>query len=212
MTVATMEACPACGSPLETRPDGRRRGGLSSFCRCCAVTELAARFWGQVRRGPECWLWVGAVNRETGYGTIQCRPLFGNVPQGAHRLSWLLENGPVPDGLSVLHRCDVRTCVRPDHLFLGTQLDNMRDMFAKRRRPPVRGDGHGARLKPWTRPRGESHPRARLTDSQVEEVRRRCRGGERQCDVARSLGVPSSHVSNIVSGKARKPIAPKEQT
>lgn len=77
-----------------------------------------------------CWLWTGRYARN-GYGT------YGGGRSGerisAHRLAWQEANGPVPDGLQVLHRCDVRGCVNVDHLFLGTAKDNTRDMMAKGR-------------------------------------------------------------------------------
>src|SRR3990167_3892348 len=77
-----------------------------------------------------CWLWTGAT-RYDGYGT---RPWRGKTSAQAHRIAWEVFRGPIPDGLQVLHRCDVRCCVNPDHLFLGTQLDNMRDMIQKGRK------------------------------------------------------------------------------
>lgn len=72
----------------------------------------------------ECWYWRGSLE-EFGYGRLQSKR--------AHRLSWTLFNGEIPKGLYVLHKCDIRNCVNPDHLFLGTQIDNMRDMVKKGR-------------------------------------------------------------------------------
>lgn len=71
-----------------------------------------------------CWLWNGS-SLERGYGRFR-----GSL---AHRVSWVLHNGPIPDGMHVCHRCDVTACVNPAHLFLGTALDNIRDMHAKGR-------------------------------------------------------------------------------
>ncbi len=76
----------------------------------------------------DCWLWKGGHN-EWGYGCIW----DGFTASLAHRVSWLLHNGPIPIGMCVLHRCDVRLCVNPDHLWLGTQADNVADMVAKDR-------------------------------------------------------------------------------
>lgn len=75
-----------------------------------------------------CWLWEGAVDRY-GYGKIRdnCHRVQ------AHRVSWILHNGPIPEGLCVLHKCDVPGCVNPDHLFLGTNKDNTQDALKKGR-------------------------------------------------------------------------------
>lgn len=87
----------------------------------------ADRFWAKVAKGDDCWLWTGAV---AGYPGND----YGAFNKGkAHRFSWELHRGPIPAGLFVLHKCDVTRCVRPDHLFLGTQKDNMQDMVAKGR-------------------------------------------------------------------------------
>lgn len=100
---------------------------------------LAERLWRRVdRSGPvvldtACWVWTGYVCASTGYGKIANHP---GAPIGAHVAAWTLTNGPVPDGLFVCHRCDNRPCVRPDHLFIGTQRDNMRDMVRKGRDNP----------------------------------------------------------------------------
>ncbi|MGW2169160.1 HNH endonuclease signature motif containing protein [Streptomyces sp. NPDC001705] len=88
-------------------------------------------FWPKVQWTRDgCWEW-GASRHRNGYGQFH---LPGKRHALAHRASWLLLFGPIPDGLHVLHRCDNRPCVRPDHLFLGTRVDNMQDMAAKGRR------------------------------------------------------------------------------
>ena len=101
---------------------------------------LEERFWAKVEKTPTCWLWTGAVN-DAGYGIIG----LGTREQGtarAHRVSYEMHIGPLPDGLFVCHRCDVRLCVRPEHLFAGTQADNVRDMWSKgRESPPPRLTG-----------------------------------------------------------------------
>jgi len=81
-----------------------------------------------------CLLWVGAKYR-SGHGTMKVGGRGGKLVR-AHRAAWILERGPIPDGLCVCHKCDVPACVNVDHLFLGTQRDNMRDMRAKGRTSP----------------------------------------------------------------------------
>lgn len=89
------------------------------------------RFWRYVDRTDDgCWLWTGYLNAQTGYGRFYPR---GGPIVGAHRFMWEIQHGPIPSGMEVCHTCDVRPCVRPDHLFLGTRADNVRDMMAKGR-------------------------------------------------------------------------------
>lgn len=138
-----------------------------------------SRFWGKVDKTEGCWLWTACLNRD-GYGDFN----LGRRGQGhelAHRYSWALANGPIPDDLCVLHRCDVRSCVRPDHLFLGTRTDNHADMVAKGR---TRGNPT----------RGEAHNQAKLTAEQVIAIRE---AGGRQRDVAALFGVSQTLVSRI---------------
>lgn len=99
------------------------------------VRPISERFWRHVDKSGECWIWTGAhqpFGKAHGAG-------YGNMNLGSgryaptHRVSWELHNGPIPNGLWVLHRCDNPKCVRPEHLFLGTQRDNARDMMKKRR-------------------------------------------------------------------------------
>lgn len=86
------------------------------------------RFWSKVQRGDGCWLWTSSLNQR-GYGTF--------FPNGrshkAHRLAWEFSNGPVANGLLVCHHCDNPRCVRPDHLFVGSHLENVQDMVRKNR-------------------------------------------------------------------------------
>lgn len=91
-------------------------------------TPIADRFWRHVEKGEGCWLWTGFCT-PTGYGktSVERRPAY------AHRVSWELRYGPIPRGLYVCHSCDNPSCVRPDHLFVATQRENLRDMSLKGR-------------------------------------------------------------------------------
>jgi hypothetical protein len=113
------------------------------------------RFLGDPNSG--CWLWTANVNRD-GYG-LMCGSRRGRKQFLAHRIAWELFRGPIPIGMQVLHRCDTPSCVRPDHLFLGTHADNMLDKVRKgRQRNGVTfGDDNPSRKYPEKRPRGDAH-------------------------------------------------------
>ena len=99
-----------------------RRAGIGRFGP--EPRPLEQRFWPKVQKSDGCWLWIAGGDSETGYGRIRAGGR-GTTQLLAHRAAWELTNGPVPDGLWVLHHCDTPRCVRPDHLFLGDHADNM---------------------------------------------------------------------------------------
>ena len=112
---------------------------------------LADRFWSKVDKESgyfpmhvlnigHCWLWTAATTAE--YGTIGLGGGLGNLL--AHRAAWILAHGSIPDGLDVCHRCDIRPCVNIAHLFLGTDLENMRDKETKGRGNQASGEAHGS--------------------------------------------------------------------
>lgn len=96
---------------------------------------LEDRFWEKVEKTEGCWLWTAANGGPGKYGQFA---IHAHYHEGAHRVSYVLNVGPIPEGMGVLHRCDVPLCVRPDHLFLGTAADNIADMLAKGRRHSAR--------------------------------------------------------------------------
>ncbi len=150
---------------------------------------LVDRFWERVHcAGPdECWEWTGYVIR---YGQISLGGRGGKLIY-AHRASWMIHHGSIPDGMNVLHRCDNGRCVNPNHLFLGTQADNLKDCASKGRAsaPPVLP--------------GKQHPRHRrkLTDAQVLEIR----GSNEQTQIlAARYGMSRSGIKFIRAGRRWK--------
>lgn len=155
------------------------------------------RFWSHVRVGDGCWEWMSGPENRYGSFSLGRKADGGMV---AHRFSWILAHGPIPSGLFVCHRCDNRKCVRPSHLFLGTQADNMRDMVEKGRSP--KGEKHGRVKDPSCIPRGEAIGTAKLTDAQAQEiVARYCAGGVSSNDIATEMGVTKPCVQRVLRGK-----------
>lgn len=111
------------------------------------------RFLSKINKTQNCWFWIACLYSEKGYGAFRLR----GETKLAHRVSWELHCGSIPEGLWVLHKCDIKNCVNPDHLFLGTHRDNMQDAALKDRFE-----------------RGNRHHNAKLTLEQVSEIRSLC--------------------------------------
>lgn len=173
---------------------------------------MSQRFWQKVdKAGPvpehcpelgPCWIWTGA-RLPAGYGRIANSEPAGPRVLNAHRVSWEMAHGSIPDGSHVLHRCDVPRCVRPDHLFLGDQAANVADMVAKGR--------HGAHVlsaseqaaKHWAVPpkRIEQHvPKRGLASSgRRREAIRLTLEGMGATEIARTLGVSRARVYQLLA-------------
>lgn len=168
-----------------------------------------ARFWSYVEKQPGdgCWLWKGSFY-PNGYGRFS----FNGAGRRVHRLSYLIHKEFIPYEMNVCHKCDVKNCIRPSHLWKGTQQENMTDMVKKGRsltgeRHPFagkpekyhRGDAHWSRQRPDEVSRGVDHGMVKLTPKQILEIRAlwKIRWG-RQWQIAEKYGIGQPHVSSIV--------------
>lgn len=170
------------------RKPGRRTTTLEEKFAACVLTP-----------GPldtPCLIWTSWIDGE-GYGQVR----INKVAYYAHRLSYEKSIGPIPNGLCVCHRCDVRSCVNPAHLFVGTRADNMRDMYAK-----GRGWGGFRHMQPECRARGDSHKGSKLTTAAVLEMRARRAAGVPLCDLAAKFGITKGVASRAVNGRTWKHI------
>jgi hypothetical protein len=172
--------------------EGRSDSEVITIDSCHSVTiERLKVAFKMMRVTEHCWLFEGY--RPSGqHGRIE----FSGQQIYMHRAVYALISGPIPEGMNVCHRCDVGNCIRPAHLLLGTQVDNIRDMEAKGR----------ANRVGW--PRGEAHPAAHLSDLEVELLRREAaKPGMKQRDVAAKFGVSQSTVWRMCHRVTRNAIA-----
>jgi hypothetical protein len=142
------------------------------------------RFWPKVEKTSGCWIWKASRDKY-GYGQFT----FRGECESAHRVAWILCNGPIPEGLGVLHKCDNPPCVNPDHLWVGTQRDNNRDMYLKGRNKstPQIGSTNGS---------------AKLTESDIPKIRGYVLAGLSQRKIAKLFNIDRGVVSRIVRGKS----------
>jgi len=180
-----LKTCERCGrSYAKTRKYSvsmwARRRYCSTFCRSASGRRsFYDHFWNSVTKGPTCWEW-NKTRQPFGYGRVYTSSTHAEM---AHRVSWMLFNGPIPDGLFVLHRCDNPPCVRPDHLFLGTIRDNQVDSMNKGRNV-----------------RGTMNPRAKLDPDKVRSIRALYASGQTKESIAAMFGVSSPVIRGIVNG------------
>jgi hypothetical protein len=170
------------------------------------------RFWSRVDRSGNCWNWIGTKDRD-GYGLflvhVNPSPDPARICMHAHRYAWKVTYGDFPDAKVVCHHCDNPSCVRPDHLFLGTIADNNRDRDLKGR--TAKGDRHWrfgrkqpfqyrmrfVRIEPGSRS-GERNNRAKLTEPQVKSI---IADGRRNTAIAAEYGVTATLIGLIKKGK-----------
>lgn len=200
--------CERCAAPYLDFPSSQRRFCTKSCARQgprpFARIPLADRFWKRVQKSAGCWLWTGKLDKD-GYGQGLKEGNGSRRARRPHVISWMLHNAPISDDSWVLHTCDNPPCVRPDHLYLGTVIENNRDRVERGR--GATGDKSGRRLHPerWTletRPRGSRHGRSLLTEDQVREIRLMAdRVDVSHETIAEMYGVSRPTISLIVNRK-----------
>ncbi len=147
---------------------------------------LLDKFWEKVdmKTKNECWLWMGAISAN--YGQFKGM-IGGKIKQtSAQRFSWELTNGVIPINMHVLHHCDNPICVNPQHLFLGTVLDNMRDKINKGR---------------MIMPKGDNHYNSKLSYSKVKEIRQLAIKGEHHKKIASQFHVARTTITAVVNNR-----------
>ncbi len=156
-----------------------------------------AAFWHFVdkRKASECWEWKGSRDVK-GYGRIK----FKGKAHKAHRLSYEINVGTIPEGSLICHRCDNKLCVNPRHLYPGTSQDNTNDCAALGR--IYSGENHWSHLQPERVLRRERHGRARLTTEIAAEIRKSFAGGINRNQLAAKYGVNWSTINRVVRGEA----------
>lgn len=205
--------CKHCGNLFIRAPSSGQK-----YC------SIACRFLSEKRwvLSGDCMEWAGHINKETGYGMISESCEGRSIPIGAHRVAWAAKNGEIPDGASVLHSCDNRRCVNPDHLFLGSQADNMHDMIRKGRARHVsaaihwtkkhpdkikRGREHHLHKDSSCLPRGAEHHNAKLTDKDALAI---LSSPMTLAELSRMYGVSQSTISLIRRRKAWRHVTSQE--
>lgn len=165
--------------------------------------RLKAKFFASIDQCESienCWNWTGPLQAKRyarlAVGTSGGPNFFFEM---GHRFSWRIHCGEIPDGMQINHRCDNPKCVNPHHLFLGTQMDNMRDKIAKGRASC--GEKHSVATKLKT-PRGSRNAAAKLTEADIPQVLHLANKGETQRNIAARFGVTKNAIGQILRGES----------
>lgn len=171
-----------CGKTFITDREGRK------FCchKCFTDARISSdeeRFWKFVEKTTGCWIWNGHRNKQN-YGSFTPTQTFEKLlPMGAHRFSYILAYGAIEEGMVICHHCDNPPCVRPDHLFIGTQKDNINDAVTKNRMRHLYG-------------KDNARGRAKLTIEDVKKILS-LKGKMRNIDIAKMFNISDSIIANI---------------
>ena len=174
--------CQQCGTEFQTYFPTQRF--CNPRCRHASLRNAADDFWSRVEKTDHCWLWTGGTD-EDGYGMFVL-----DQERRAHRVAFELSFGPIPEGMCVCHHCDNPRCVRPDHLFLGTNEHNQTDKLRKGRQS-----------------KGEMQAAAKLTNAAVLEIRSAHENGESNKSLARRFSVSDSAIWSVIHGRSWKHIS-----
>lgn len=172
----------------------RKRAPVSDEMLARAIRIFNETEWWSSPKG--CKIWPKSTDTG-GYGIIVLREIRErrNRHFGCHRLAWEMTHGPIPEGMFICHKCDTRRCCNPDHMFIGTERDNWNDMREKRRNP-----------------RGERHPHAKLSESQVAEIKWKLAQGQTRASIGQEYGVAEGTIGNIKQGNNWKHVQAKAPT
>lgn len=191
-----------CGCGKKTLPytasnrqKGYRKGEPAKYLKGHnnTPTDAIKRFWSKVNIGNEheCWTWKGFCN-DFGHGKFSNWNGIGSAL--AHRVSFTIAFGEIPDEMCVLHRCDNPPCVNPNHLFLGTRADNNADRDAKDRGNNLFGSKHGMAI---------------LKENDISEIIRLAMSGLNNIEIGKIFHTSHSNISQIIGGKAWKRALPE---
>ena len=161
------------------------------------MKDICDRFWSKVNilGKDDCWNWTAGIDTP-GYGGFK----YNGKKINSHVMTWILTNGEVPKGFWILHTCDNKLCCNPNHLFLGTPLDNVRDMIKKGRNVVT------LKIHPELAARGEKASSAKLKAFQVIEIREKLKQGFTLAELSREYKVDARLIAGIRDNKYWKSV------